>query len=367
MDTKILIIEDNVITLDEIETRLNDMGYSNIETAVSGKEAIEKAKIFKPSLVLSDINLGDDIDGIETILKINEEDSVPVVFLTAYDDDETLARAKTTMPYAFLSKPLKDRELNVAINIALHKSEIEKELRKSNATKDKLFSIIAHDLKNPFNSIMGFSQLLLKQNKVYSAEKREILINSIYRSSSQAVQLLDNLFLWANAQSGKIEYMPEEIEARMIVDDLLPSIELLGRNKQINVFSLVEDDLCVYADKTMLNIVLRNLLTNAIKFTQNGGVIYVNAELEDCGTFVKFSVIDNGIGIDPELMDKLFSAGKKVSTPGTNQEKGTGLGLILCKEFVMKNKGEIWAESQLGEGSEFYFKVPAGKSNLGVK
>jgi len=234
--------------------------------------------------------------------------------------------------------------------------ESEQRLRDLNATKDKFFSIIAHDLKNPFNSILGFGELLLSEYDYYSDEEKKTYISLINNISENTFILLQNLLEWARSQTGALEYKPVKTdlctEINSVIQLLLPD----AKKKDIVLFSGVLYNTPVFADRDMLSTILRNLVSNAIKFSANGSKVRILAETE--GRFQKITVIDHGVGISEATIPKLFKIEEKVSTPGTQNEKGTGLGLLLCKEFVEKMEGKIWVESNPGQGSRFYFTIP---------
>ncbi len=232
----------------------------------------------------------------------------------------------------------------------------EKKLRELNATKDKFFSIIAHDLRSPFNAIIGFSEMLFKKHSEYDAKKREQIIKLILSSSKETYDLLENLLQWAKTQIDNNTYNPEKHEVQTIIFETLFNTENIAKSKKIKLISAISENLSIYADKNMIQTILRNLITNAIKFTKEGGVITIDAQKNK--KEVIFSVNDTGIGISKEKIGKLFDITEKTNTLGTNNETGTGLGLILCKEFTEKHKGKIWVESILGKGSSFKFTIP---------
>lgn len=238
--------------------------------------------------------------------------------------------------------------------------ESEARLRELNATKDKFFSIIAHDLKSPFNSIIGLSNILVQQIQEKDYAAIEEYAGMIENSSQHAMDLLMNLLEWSRSQSGKMIFNPENIN---IVDLISQSTELfnaLAQQKSISVLSEMPVNLHVCADKAMINTILRNLISNAIKFTNPGGEIVISTEQMPDELVV--SVSDNGVGIDKESISKLFRIDKSSSTLGTANEKGTGLGLLLCKEFAERHGGRIWVESESGKGSKFSFSIPKGNS-----
>lgn len=238
----------------------------------------------------------------------------------------------------------------------------EQELKELNFTKDRFFSIIAHDLKSPFNTLMGFSELLLNNRNKLSQEEMEKMLNLINQSAQRTGNLLENLLEWSRTQTGRLQTQPELFDIREII---LENIDLLNQpalEKNINLFSIIDEPKQVYSDKNMVRTVLRNLISNAIKFTYPNGKVYVETN-EISNYTLEVKVIDNGRGIDQEQQRKIFQFGeKKISSLGTAQEKGTGLGLIICKEFIQANHGMIKVESQPGEGTTFIFTLPRTKS-----
>lgn len=230
-------------------------------------------------------------------------------------------------------------------------------LTESNATKDKFFSIIAHDLKNPFNSIIGFSNILVEKTKEKEEPELEKISKIILHSSERAMDLLNNLLVWGQTQTGKLNYKPEYFEIAALVKDTLQLLSSVAEHKSIVIENKVRSDAKVYADREMINAIIRNLLSNALKFTEKGGKITISiSETTKHRCIVHIS--DEGVGIPPKQIEKIFMVAENHSTPGTEKETGTGLGLILCKEFVELNKGEIWVESTVGKGSTFSFSIP---------
>jgi len=264
---------------------------------------------------------------------------------------------------ASLKKQQKQLEIIVmekTAEVVKQKDEIlikKDELEIANATKDKFFGIIAHDLKSPFNSIIGFSRLLSQQVKDRDLEGIDEYANIIINSSNRAMDLLMNLLEWAQSQTGRIQFNPEYFETVDFVNEILPIFNDIARSKSIVIKNNLLNGLQVYADKSMISTVFRNLISNAIKFTKHGGEIIISAEKKQNEIIV--SVSDNGVGISKSRIGNIFRLDEVYSTVGTDKEKGTGLGLILCKEFVGKHKGKIWIESEEGIGSTIYFTLPS--------
>ena len=224
-----------------------------------------------------------------------------------------------------------------------------------NAEKNKFFSIIAHDLKNPFNSIIGYSELLLEQIRDRDYEKIEEFANIIFQSSNRAMDLLTNLMVWAQSQSGRMDFNPKNFDIIPLLNEVTLLLKDFARHKSILILNSLPSSLLVNADKEMIGTVLRNLISNAIKFTQPEGKITISALEKQNQVIV--SVSDTGIGMSKDRIDKLFNISDCYSTPGTQNEKGTGLGLILCKEFINKNNGEVWVESKPVIGTTLNFSL----------
>jgi len=237
--------------------------------------------------------------------------------------------------------------------------ESEKNLSELNATKDKLFSIIAHDLKNPFNALIGFSDILERNfNHLTDNEKKEY-ISVISESAQNLYKLLDNLLQWTRAQTGSINYIPEKFKLEPLIKQEVLNLNANAEKKRINVSVNASSAISVYADKNSIATVIRNLLSNAIKFTDIGGTIEIIAsESKDFPKMAEVVVKDSGIGIDQDDLERIFMIDGSYSTKGTANETGTGLGLLLCHEFVTKNSGKIWVNSSKGSGSEFHFTIP---------
>ena len=233
---------------------------------------------------------------------------------------------------------------------------LNEQLKEVISTKDKFFSIIAHDLKSPFQGLLGYSQILSTEYSTLTEEEKMTFIQSIEELSQNSYRLLENLLEWSRLQTGKIVFAPEE---HNLLLELFPTLSLLkqtAQNKQITLEYTIANSIVVKADKNMLTTILRNLVSNSIKFTKSGGSITIEAKPVD--TFVVFSIADTGIGMRKDVVDNLFNVGKSISTRGTANEEGTGLGLSLCKEMIALHGGRIWVESEIERGTTFYFTLP---------
>ncbi|WP_246223017.1 ligand-binding sensor domain-containing protein [Draconibacterium halophilum] len=232
------------------------------------------------------------------------------------------------------------------------------ELAELNATKDKLFSIIAHDLRNPFNVILGYTDVLIEGYHKFDKKMMDQILENLKTAGDNAFTLLENLLNWSRSQRGVIEFSPKSILLDDVIAVALFEIEAVAEKKGITIENHIQDNsIRVFADYNMLLLIFRNLLTNAVKFSDpRGTVSFVSGELNR--NFITLGIQDGGIGIDPTKMKFLFQPGKQETMQGTKGEKGSGLGLMLCKEFIEKHHGKIWVESMPGEGSVFWIKVP---------
>jgi signal transduction histidine kinase len=231
------------------------------------------------------------------------------------------------------------------------------ELLKINAEKDKFFSIIAHDLRSPFNGFLGLTQVMAEGlSSLTMAEIEEIALR-MSKSATNLYRLLTNLLEWSQIQKGSILFEPKDVQLRIVGDECIAAVQESAKNKGIEITSDIPLDLYAFADPNMIQTVIGNLVSNAIKFTPNGGKVSLAAKANEDNS-LEISVQDNGIGMSQNLIENLFRIDIRTSRKGTDKEPGTGLGLLLCKEFVDKHEGRLWAESEAGNGSKFYFTLP---------
>jgi signal transduction histidine kinase len=239
-------------------------------------------------------------------------------------------------------------------------SVIAENLAIANATKDRFFSIIGHDLRGSFNGVLGFSELIELEYKEGSTKNLLEYIGFINSSARQAFLLLENLLLWANSQKGNLVYEPTEFSINNIILNIFSLLKLTAKTKKVSLILEANQDYIVFLDEKMIETIFRNLISNAIKFTNEDGEIKVSISKNENSIFI--SVKDNGIGMSPETIEKLFDVQTNISTKGTRGEKGSGLGLVLCKEFIEQNRGSIKVESVPNRGSNFIVSFPIQKS-----
>ncbi len=321
---KILALENSVPLIFDGFLTMGD--YSSINTSIWAQIYRKENKL----LVLGGVNSAQLLDQNVTMHQLNREIS---------NLQRKLIKEKHTLEKT-------SNQLNEANN----------ELKKLNTDKDRFVSILAHDLKSPFNSLLGFSELLTKNIHKYDINEIEDMISIIYNVSKQTYNLLEDILIWARAQSGKMPYEPQKLNFTDVCREILKINKLKADAKNVTLKYSSADDIEIFADVNMFKTILRNLVSNAIKFTHNGGSIEVSAE--NSRADVTISVSDNGVGISQNVLEKLFDNSQIYSTNGTADEKGSGLGLLLCKEFTEKHGGKIWVVSEKDKGSIFYFTIP---------
>jgi two-component system, sensor histidine kinase and response regulator len=385
----ILCIDDESIVLDALKEQIQKgfQGEFMVEVAESGDEALEVFNELMDDgldipIVIADFIMpgmkGDAL--LEEMHKANP--ATKKILLTGQASIEGIGNAiNKAALYRFMSKPWEKDDLILTIKEALKSFDQERtileqneellelntnlekkveqrtlELQELNATKDKFFSIIAHDLKNPFNTLMGFTELLLNNLDSYSSEKLNEFIGILHDTSRQSYALLENLLDWSRSQTGRIQMLQETIDLYSLTEENINLLNNFAAKKSVTLINDIPAGTQVFADQNMIKTVIRNLLSNAIKYTREQGNITLSLTKNDQG--IEYQVKDTGIGIKPENLQKLFRIDVNYSTRGTSDEAGTGLGLILCKEFIAKNGGKIWVESEYGSGSTFKFTLP---------
>jgi len=244
-------------------------------------------------------------------------------------------------------------------NNAKELADLNSKLEEINKNKDKFFSIVAHDLRSPFTGLLGFTDILSTQIESLTTDEIKTYAGHLNHSLKNVFKLLENLLDWSRMQTGKIKFTPENFNLEELIHQIVGIFQINASEKKITIEIRIESCLNVFADQDMVDIIIRNLLSNAIKFTKPGGGICIHA-LKKNGS-VEVTVKDNGIGILPENLTKLFRIDENISTEGTARERGTGLGLVLCKEFIEKNGGQIEVVSKINEGSKFIFTLPVSK------
>lgn len=358
----IFIAEDEVTNLQVLYNILKK-GDFRMAAAGNGVQALEMIPSAKPDLILLDIMMP-GMDGFEVCVELKknpETKEIPVIFLTARVEKNDILKGFEVGAVDYVTKPFSGAELLSRIKTHLELRFTLEELEESNATKDKLFSIIAHDLRNPLQVIMFSADLLCRHFDHFDDDKRKEFIQKIYSGTNQISELLENLLKWSKSQRGAIAPNPEKIDIGVLAQESVDLFKENAAKKNIALTSAVAGALFAFADRDMIRIVMRNIISNAVKFTNEDGVVKVSATASE--NFIQVDISDTGVGINPEDIPRLFRIDKQKTTPGTANEKGSGLGLILCKEFVEKNNGVISVTSSPGKGSCFRFSLPGFKDS----
>ncbi|MCP4158354.1 MAG: hybrid sensor histidine kinase/response regulator [bacterium] len=364
---KILIVDDNPKNIQVAANILRNEGC-RMAFAQNGEIALDLIRGTDFDLVLMDIMMPvmDGFKACDELKKDPATSDVPLIFLSAKNEMDDILKGFEKGAVDYITKPFNSAELLARVRTHLELNESRRKLKENNvqlrtlnATKDKFFSIIAHDLRNPMQSLMMTAELLKTSHSTMGVEKLDDYIDKFYHNTLHISNLLKNLLTWAQTQRGKIIYHPRETDIhRLVKENILLMTDLSGK-KKLALCSEVKKNTCAFADGNMINTVIRNLLSNAIKFTPSGGTVNVTCvEKED---LLEVTVSDSGVGIPEETLNSLFKIDSHITSKGTDGEKGTGLGLILCKEFVQQNKGSIRVESTPGKGSRFTFSLPVSK------
>lgn len=359
----ILVVDDqmtNLKILSSILSKEYSLGIAN-----SGENAMKYLASNTPDLILLDIMMP-EMDGYEVCQKIKQNEDyqdIPIIFLTAKTDIDDVVKGFEYGAVDYITKPFNISELKVRVrnhlNLQAARNELKEanqKLKKINQEKDRFFSIIAHDLRSPLSGFAGLSELLVQQIRANNLDMIEKYASAMQQSSKITMELLMNLMTWSRAQTGTLEYKPETLSVPGIVNENVAFLQNAADEKSITLTTQITDDFTFMADKEMMGVVLRNSISNAIKFTNNGGSVTISAAKNE--QEVSFSVVDDGIGMNEEMVNSLFRIDTKVRRIGTNKEPSTGLGLLLCKEFVDMHGGKIRVESEEGKGTKITVIIP---------
>jgi signal transduction histidine kinase len=398
--TKVLIVEDEAIVAADLANKVEQLGYRVIGSVPGGAEAIAIAGKQRPDIVLMDIRLSGALDGIETAERMRRAHAIPVVYVTAHSDPDTLTKALGTDPFGYILKPFVDRELKTQIEIALYKhrnelvlrengerlrqrqEELERlngelkdinqgmvglyaeldekarELRRADELKTRFLSDISHEFRTPLNSIFALSSLLLERADGDLTSEQEKQVGFIRKAADSLLELVNDLLDLAKVRAGKIEVHPVEFDAANLFSALRGMLRSLLVNPAVTlVVEEPEDMPSLYTDEGKVAQILRNFISNALKFTERGEVRVSTRHDEKSGT-VTFAVSDTGVGIAREDQERIFEEFTQLANPVQSQFKGTGLGLPLCRKLAELLGGRIELESEVGVGSKFSVTLP---------
>ena len=365
---KILIVDDVMSNVLLLKVLLTNEKFA-IATASNGRQALEQVEKENPDLVLLDVMMP-DMSGFEVAqhLKSNPNTAdIPIIFLTALNSTADIVKGFQVGANDFISKPFNKEELIIRVThqislvaakrLILSKTE---ELQRTIAGRDKLYSVIAHDLRSPMGSIkMVLNMMILNlPSEKIGAEMYELLTMA-NQTTEDVFSLLDNLLKWTKSQIGKLNVVYQDVDLVEVTDGVIEIFSMVASLKKIRIREMKPEKMMVNADIDMLKTVVRNLLSNAIKFSKENSEVLV--KMEEVDGMAVVSVQDYGCGISEEGQKKLLHSDTHFSTFGTNNEEGSGLGLLLCKDFVVKNGGKLWFTSKEGEGSIFSFSIPVKK------
>ena len=362
---KLLVVDDVQTNVLLLKALLSKEGYG-ILVANNGQEALEVIRNENPDLILLDVMMP-GMDGFEVAERLKSEEyrcEIPIIFLTALDDTQSIVNGFKLGAGDFISKPFRKEELMVRIKhqlslVAARRiiEEKNEELRKTIAGRDKMYSMIAHDLRSPMASMK-----MLLNTIMMSVEKDKIdpdifdMLEMSNKTSEEVFSLLDNLLKWTKSQLGKLTVIPQKLDISGLADGVVEVTNSVAEVKHIKLIRTDHESFFVYVDIEMIKSILRNLISNAVKFSNPDSEIKVGIKAEDGKVIV--SVTDSGKGIKKEDQHKLLKDSTHFTTYGTNSEEGSGLGLLLCRDFARKNGGELWFESEENLGSVFSFSLP---------
>ena len=362
----VLIVDDNPNNIRVFATVIDECGYTS-GFAMNGKQALAFLEENIPALILLDVMMP-DMNGYDVCKKIKQNPllkDIPIIFLTAKSEQDDIVRGFEVGAVDYVTKPFNRMQLKMRIktHIELRQSrlklfELNKSLEKANKTKDKFFSIIAHDLRSPIGTVNQYLDFIISDiNNMTQESLLEDLI-LLKKLSKTSYELLENLLIWSFSQKGvTMDCNLVKANFYQLVENNIILFKQIANKKNISLKNDLPTSLEGTFDYNMLDTIIRNLVNNAIKYTANNGLVTILGQ--ETSDFIEISIKDNGIGMSSYTMENLFTIDEtKPSQEGTCGEVGFGLGLVLCKEFVEKHKGKIWAESELGKGSNFKFTIP---------
>jgi len=356
----IFIVDDNLNNLQIIARILKEAGFK-ISLAENGKSALHQLEKHLPDLILLDVMMP-EMDGYEMCRLMKQDDrykDIPVIFLTAKNQTEDLMEGFNAGGVDYIVKPFQQDELLIRVVNHLELALAKKELIEFNQTRSKLYSIIAHDIRSPINSIL-FALKAINEGffEADSSGFNDVMLQ-LEQTTKQTNSLLDNLLDWTKFQSSNLEMAPQLNTFLPILQECILLLDSYAHQKGISIELNVTDNVAGYFDELSMHVVFRNLISNAIKFTRENGKIVLTQHTR--GDSVVIRIQDNGVGMDSKTLNKLFEKQESYTSLGTQKEKGTGLGLVMVKDFVEKNNGSIHVTSAPGQGTIFDISVPTMK------
>lgn len=356
----ILIIDDNPMNLLLTSKILEGFGYQT-RIAESGEAGMLQMETEIPSLILLDISMP-QMDGYEVCELIKENDKwvdIPIIFLTANTMTEDLIMGFRKGGVDYITKPFKSEELFVRVNTHLDLYESRREIVNMNRQRDKLYSIIAHDIRSPLSGILQTVDAIEQGYFDPTSDDFKEIIHHLRERTKETTTLLNSLLQWSTINNEGFVIHPSESNVYVIISSCIQLLNANAENKKINIHFDSDENAVAWCDEVSIHTVIRNLISNAIKFTNINGSIWIKTI--KTATHLRIEVVDTGVGMSEETIRKIFYQNEHYTSSGTNNEQGTGLGLIIIKEFVEINKGTIKVESVIGQGSTFVIELPLDK------
>ena len=354
----VLIVDDNPNNLKMLIDFLKESGFKLV-VAQNGNEALARVKINKPHIILLDIMMP-GLDGYETCKQLKSDEKykdIPIIFMTALSDTGSKIKAFEVGAVDYITKPFNQEEILARVKTHITLQCQRQELFELNAMKNLFLSIIAHDIRSSINPLYLGTDLLSRMVKQFNDEKLTMFVTTLKKSAENANKLMENLLQWSRLHRGQMKYKPIKLNMKSLVFQITELLSDKIIDKKISIQQNITTDITAFGDYNMVNTIVRNLLSNAIKFTNPEGKIIITVYINQ-DDMVEFAIKDNGVGIDKKVQKKLFSIDHQFKMIGTAGENGTGLGLKLCYDLISKNKGNIWIESEINEGTCIYFTLP---------
>ncbi|MGL5942366.1 MAG: hybrid sensor histidine kinase/response regulator [Waterburya sp.] len=353
----IFIVEDEIITARSIAQNLKKFGYQVAGIANSGTKALEQIITTRPDLVLMDIFLQkDDIDGITTAERIQSQLNVPIIYLTAHSEQETLERAKATTPFGYILKPYNKKNLQIEIEMSLHKHQLVTSAMENqvNELSDYLIDLVVHELRTPLTVILSTSESLKRYRQEWTTEKQDDSLNRIQQATQQITRLLNNVTIWEQLGKEQLTLESDWIDLIALSEEILSNLRLIDEQNHELILSYQSNKQMLYLDRSILEYILNNLLLNGIQYSPANSTVSLNVDYQE--NYLVLQVADEGIGIPQTEQERIFKLFYRASN--TDYIKGKGLGLAIVKKYVQLCGGEISVESNSQTGTIFTVSLP---------
>lgn len=353
----VVIVNKETSDSDKLKTFLDEQQIENT-VLTTGNALFELLEKRIPDLIILDTILEDE-SGFKICKVLKSQNlykDIPVIFIAKNTNIQDVVKGFDIGAADYVLAPFSNKEFLARVKTQIELNQTRTELKEVNLLKEKMFSIVVHDLRSPFTSIMGFANFIMTDVEILSKKEIKEMAHNIYKSSKSAILIMENFLEWAKVQINKIEFNPETINLSKSLNNILLLNNLIAKKKNIIITNKISEEIFAYVDLNLLETIIRNILSNAIKFSYPNSKIIVSAK--KTGKEILISVKDFGIGIDKKNINKLFKPEEFFSNLGTQNEKGIGIGLYLCQELAKIQSGKIWVESQLNEGTEFFISIP---------